>query len=204
MKRAVLFLFFFAGFSCAEDAMDKYEVTNADYQKCVDAGVCTPAHYADGLGHGYDGKDWPRQVVPEKYRAPELPVVCVDWFEAKKYCEWKGKRLPTEKEWETACRAGSGALYYWGDALDTAYLWYEGNSGSVAHRPGLKKPNALGLYDMCGNVWEWCGDWFDKEKTQKVFKGGSWVSKADAVTSSARKGAPPDSKYCNNGFRCVK
>jgi serine/threonine-protein kinase len=184
--------------------MDKTEVTNAEYQKCVDAKACAPAHYADSLGHGYDGKDWPVQIVPQAYRAAGLPAVCVDYFEAEKYCAWAGKRLPTEAEWEYAARAGTTTRYYWGNALDTAYLWYKENSGLIAHPPAAKKANAWGLYDMCGNVWEWCDDWFDSTKTTRVFKGGSWVSKAEAVCSFSKKGAPPDSKFDNNGFRCVK
>jgi formylglycine-generating enzyme required for sulfatase activity len=184
--------------------IDPYEVTNADYGKCVAAKVCAPVHYTDSLGHGYDGKEWPQEIIPQAFRAPEVPVTCVDWVEAKKYCEWLGKRLPTEAEWEFAARAGTSTKYYWGDAMDTACVWYLDNAGSAGHKPGLKKPNAFGLYDMSGNVWEWCDEWFDLSKTKRVFKGGSWVSKADAVFSFSRKGAPPESRYCNNGFRCVK
>lgn len=184
--------------------MDRFEVTNAQYSKCVDAGVCEAAHYTDSMGHYYDGKEWPQGIIPEAFRAPEMPVTCVDWFAAKKYCEWAGKRLPTETEWEYASKAGTNTAYYWGNAIDMAFLWYKDNSGLAGHKPGLKKPNGFGLYDMSGNVWEWCEDWFDSTKTKKVFKGGSWISTADAVVSNARKGAPPESPYCNNGFRCVK
>lgn len=207
-----LILLLFSGFCSAQTmvpvpgqafAMDRHEVRNADYRKCVAAGACNPAHYTDSLGHCYDGKEWPQQIIPESYRAPEMPVVCVDWFEAKKYCEWAGKRLPTEAEWEAAARAGSTTIFYWGDRLDSAHLWYRGNSGLTGHATGLKKPNALGLYDMCGNVWEWCEDWSDSSNSKKVFRGGSWVSDPDAVTCAARKAAPPESRYCNNGFRCV-
>ena len=70
-------------------------------------------------------------------------------------------RLPTEAEWEYSARAGGKTKYYWGDSINDAYLWYYGNSGYATHLVGKKKPNAWGLYDMIGNVWEWVGDWYD-------------------------------------------
>lgn len=199
--------------------MDKYEVTNQDFQKCVDAGKCEPAHYTDSMGHFYNGKEWPAGIVPEQYRIPNLPVVCVDWFQADAYCKFAGKRLPTESEWEYAYRANTTTRYYWGDEIDGDYLWYHANSGFIAHQGGLKLPNAFGLYDMSGNVWEWVGDWYDEEYQKnrpekdprgpeagkgKIFRGGCWVSLPHRVTADVKKSPDPKSPYNNNGFRCAK
>jgi len=98
------------------------------------------------------------------------PVEQVSWNDVqdfiKKLCELEKMnpckyRLPTEAEWEYSARAGGKTKYYWGDNINDAYLWYYGNSGYATHLVGKKKPNAWGLYDMIGNVWEWVGDWYD-------------------------------------------
>jgi formylglycine-generating enzyme required for sulfatase activity len=82
-----------------------------------------------------------------------LSNACVAW-------EADGYRLPTEAEWEYACRAGTDTPFYWGDEMSGDYAWYDENSGGRTHPVGLKKPNAFGLYDMTGQVWEWCWDHF--------------------------------------------
>ncbi len=130
----------------------------------------------------------------------EYPVNNVSWEDARSFCDEVSKRsgvsarLPTEAEWEYACRAGSEAEYYWGNDIDGDFCWYYHNSGvkegKAGPRPvGVKRPNAFGLYDMSGNLWEWCGDWYDAhyysqtsilnpqgpEKGElKVLRGGSW------------------------------
>ena len=120
--------------------------------------------------------------------------------------------LPTEAQWEYACRAGTATTYYWGDAMDGAYAWYSSNSGSTTHPVGTKKPNAWGLYDMSGNVWEWCRDWngtlaygTDPEGSAsgsyRVLRGGCWSSNSDHCTSSYRYSYDPSYRYFNNGFR---
>ena len=107
---------------------------------------------------------------------PDVPVENVSWDDAQGFCRKLSElaeekeasrryRLPTEAEWEYACRAGSAGKFCHGDDKSTLgdYAWCGGNSGGKTHQVGQKKPNAWGLYDMHGNVWEWCADWFDGE-----------------------------------------
>lgn len=100
---------------------------------------------------------------PSKHKNPQNPVTNVNWYEAVEFCDRLSKltgenyRLPSESEWEYACRAGTQTHYYFGDDASQLedYAWHESNSGNQPHPVGQKKPNAFGLYDMHGNVWEW-------------------------------------------------
>ena len=123
--------------------------------------------------------------------------------------------LPTEAQWEYACRAGTATTYYWGDAMDGAYAWYSSNSGSKTHPVGTRLPNAWGLYDMSGNVWEWCRDWYgtlaygsDPEGSasgsNRVRRGGSWGISAGNCASSYRGNFGPSYRDYNRGFRLVR
>ena len=120
--------------------------------------------------------------------------------------------LPTEAQWEYACRAGTMTTYYWGDAMDGAYAWYEDNSGSKTHPVGTRMPNAWGLYDMSGNVWEWCRDWYgtlaygtdpvgSASGSYRVVRGGSWYFSSVYCASSYRSYGDPSYRYGRNGFR---
>ena len=119
--------------------------------------------------------------------------------------------LPTEAQWEYACRAGTATTYYWGDAMDGAYAWYTSNSGSTAHPVGTRLPNAWGVYDMSGNVCEWCRDWYgalaygtdpkgSASGSGRVLRDGGWNNHADGCTSSDRGGGYPSYRY-SSGFR---
>lgn len=123
--------------------------------------------------------------------------------------------LPTEAQWEYACRAGTMTTYYWGDAMDGAYAWYWGNSSSKTHPVGTRTPNTWGLYDMSGNVWEWCRDWYgtlaygadpvgSASGSYRVSRGGSWNDDSGFCTSSHRVSSGPSSRYITNGFRLVR
>ncbi len=124
--------------------------------------------------------------------------------------------LPTEAQWEYACRAGTATTYYWGDAMDGAYAWYSSNSGFKTQPVGTRLPNAWGLYDMSGNVWEWCRDWYgtlaygadpvgSASGSSRVFRGGSWYNDSDRCTSSYRVGNDPSGRNYNLvGFRLVR
>ena len=121
--------------------------------------------------------------------------------------------LPTEAQWEYACRAGTTTTYYWGDSMNDKYAWY--STGSKAHPVGGKAPNAWGLYDMSGNVCEWCLDWegtlsYGMDPTgpssgsYRVERGGSWVSTANGCRSSYRSGDFPSYESGSSGFRLVR
>ena len=123
--------------------------------------------------------------------------------------------LPTEAQWEYACRAGTTTTYYWGDAMDGAYAWYYRNSDSTMHSVGTRLPNAWGLYDMSGNMWEWCRDWDgtlaygtdpvgSASGSNRVKRGGGWNFLADICASSYRTNDIPSDRNVLNGFRLVR
>jgi len=131
-----------------------------------------------------------------------------------------GYRLPTDAEWEYACRAGTTTDYYWGNSIDGRYCWYGANSGIIAQPVGTKLPNAWGLYDMSGNVWEWCNDWYADCSfsssssnnlawpvrpfgTERVLRGGSCYT-YDLPRSADRTGLEPFVDWFDVGFRCVR
>ena len=165
---------------------------------------------------------------PSKFKQEGRPVENVSWDQADRFCRKLSKikggsyRLPTEAEWEYACRAGSQDRFYFGDDLTYSqieqYAWYSENSDSATHLVGEKKPNSFGLYDMHGNVWEWCGDWYAADYYRhsitvdphgpyngksRVFRGGGWFHRARYCRSASRSSCEP--VYIRNyvGFRIV-
>ena len=124
--------------------------------------------------------------------------------------------LPTEAQWEYACRAGTTTTYSYGDSANGSYMWYSSNSSSKSHEVGTKSPNPWGLYDMHGNVWEWCLDWCASSLTggtdpkgsssgsDRVRRGGSWVSIASDCASSYRRHSYPSREDDIDGFRLVR
>jgi len=146
----------------------------------------------------------------------EQPMMRISWQEAKSYCEsWAKGSLPTEAEWEYAARAGAtGARYGELDAI----AWYEGNSGAAVQRVRRKQPNAWGLYDTLGNVWEWIADWYDENYygtgpaadprgpaggQLRVVRGGSFVSSPRQLRASFRIWFEPNNRGTNFGVRCA-
>ncbi len=149
------------------------------------------------------------------------PAIGMDWAAANDYAKWFGKRLPTEAEYEWAARGGIDTVYFFGN--DPAplgdYAWYNDNSGNKTHPVGEKRPNPYGLYDILGNVDEWCSDWFGIDYysvspvedpqgpdrgTEKVVRGGSWWGSPNFLRVTCRSAAKPEGGYRQNGFRCVK
>ncbi len=154
---------------------------------------------------------------PSKFKGSERPVEQVSWDDVQEFLQSvaghvPGLRLPTEAQWEYACRAGSEASRYGG--LD-AVAWYDGNSGLETHPVGVKHPNAWGLHDVLGNVWEWCHDyWHDSydgshatdpigphEGTYRVLRGGGWSVDARLVRAAYRLRSGPSPRYAIAGFR---
>ena len=149
----------------------------------------------------------------EKYvmEGDDYPAVYVSWDDAVEFCkklsdkEGKVYRLPTEVEWEYACRAGTTTAYHFGnDAADLdKYAWFYKNTKSeiYAHRVAQKLPNKFNLYDMHGNVWELCYDGYDEQQQDRVLRGGSWFDFSDLCSACCRLYITPVDRYFNFGFR---
>jgi formylglycine-generating enzyme required for sulfatase activity len=173
--------------------------------------------------------------TPSKWKGPRNSVEKVNWHEANEFCakvtaelrkhklikENEIIRLPTEAEWEYACRAGTTTKYSFGDDVKglTEYAWYKDNSKGHDPPVGKKRPNAWGLYDMHGYIWEWCADaWGDDyqgapsdgtardhpKATERVLRGGSWADSAEAARSGFRHHNPSEARSDTIGFRCVR
>lgn len=175
----------------------------------------TQAHYSNAMGEN-----------PSLVTGADLPVETVSWLDAVQFCNQlsmeegyepfyvidrdaftashnsnaRGYRLPSEAEWEFACRAGSHTPRY-GDLDDIA--WYAENSGGSAQPVGTKRPNGFGLFDLLGNVWEWCDDLYDAEVygPYRVFRGGGWSDAARGVLATNRRRSHPTFAIDDLGFR---
>ncbi len=187
--------------------MGRYPVTNEEYGRYLKANpnIQEPSLWSD-----------------RKYNQPSQPVVGVSWRDANRYAEWAGLELPTEAQWEYACRAGTTTRFYTGNDdsdLDRAG-WFSNNSGGQTHPVGEKEPNDFGLYDMHGNVWEWVQDdfhgsykgapvdgsaWVDDPRCEvRVIRGGSWGFYAVFCRSANRRGLTPVYRDGNLGFRLLR
>jgi formylglycine-generating enzyme required for sulfatase activity len=186
-----------------------YEVTQAQYEKVIGK---NPSHFQGAIVGNQNA---------------DLPVEQVSWDDAVEFCKKLSElpeekkagrvyRLPTEAQWEYACRAGSKTAYSFDDeeGLLLEHGWFNRNSSDRIHTVGLLEPNAWGLYDMHGNVWEWCSDWYGdypkgalsdptgpKEGYFRVNRGGSWGNEAAFCRSADRYRGLPSYRFDYLGFR---
>ena len=177
--------------------MDTTEVTVGQFKK-----------FLAETDHPFDGDLWAK--VYEYSPTEKHPMIYVDWHDATAYSKWAGKRLPTEEEWEFAARGGlKDKVYPWGDNASLArdYANYKGTRGKnkwgYCAPVGSFKPNSYGLYDMAGNVWEWCQDWYDNDEHTRVLRGGSWSYGTSYLRVAHRNYNGPYGRYLGDGFRCV-
>ncbi|MGV7221285.1 MAG: formylglycine-generating enzyme family protein [Nitrospinales bacterium] len=175
--------------------LDKYETSQKDFQNLM----------------GYNNS-----IIKNESH----PVDHINWDEATLYCKRSGKRLPTEAEWEYAARAGSTTINPWGDGIDWDYLWYENSSARQQNPRGTKKPNAWGVHDMMGSLWEWVSDWYSetyyaespknnptgpkKRQSARVIRGASWVDDESYIRVTIRfPGMTDPTEHFLTGFRCA-
>ena len=202
--------------------LDIYEVTNEKYLEFVLA-----------TGHRFaldqtcetdkcrDGNLWQGASFPPRIK--HQPVTQVSWHDADAFCRWRGKRLPSEAEWEKAARGPSGNLYPWGAGSPKNRATYGRKWRGVFTMTDVgtysQGTSLYGVHDMAGNVWEWVDDWYDlkyynwrrkknprgpAEGDFKVVRGGSWVNYPDTLRSSFRRWSQPEVRFNDTGFRCAK
>ncbi len=187
--------------------LGRYPVTNEEYGRFLAA---------------HPAMEEPRSWSDRSFNQPKQPVVGVSWHDARRFAEWAGLALPSEAQWEYACRAGTSTRYNTGDAeedLDRA-AWYRKNSGDQLRPVGGKAPNEWGLYDMHGNVWEWVeddwhgnyegapedgGPWVRQPRgPDRVLRGGSWIFGAEYCRTTFRRQGSPEVRSDDFGFRLAR
>jgi serine/threonine-protein kinase len=191
--------------------IERTEVTNQVYRACVQAGGCRPPRQVGSLTHPdyYDNPDFDR-----------YPVVYVTWQDARAYCAWRGRRLPTEVEWERAARGDDGRLYPWGNDWDAARVRLSGDDDRTSDMAAVgsfpQNASPYGALDMSGNAWEWtssrglaypysAGDGREAPSLggKRVVRGGAWGREQRNARVTTRDAQDPDDAFWNRGFRCA-
>ena len=216
--------------------IDKYEVTNSKFYKFIKDGGYEKRDLWTDDGWNWKEKNsitapnWWNNGESSNYKGsihyPENPITGISWYEADAYARWAGKSLPTEAQWEKAARGDKpGYIYPWGDEdpnCTYANFCIEKHDfcfGSTAPVGSYKEGvSPHGLYDMSGNVWEWCKDWHNpdfyanspyenpectKPGTRKIMRGGAWLNEKSFINSTFRQKAKPELRNYFTGFRCV-
>ena len=208
--------------------IDLYEVTNALFDRCVEDGDCRAVDLSSCKLYDPKTSSWGKgSQGHSKLRAADHPVACVAWTDARDYCEWAGRRLPTEAEWEKAARGPDDQEFPWGndwrpDALNWGELAGFGSiDGHETSSPVGAFPQNIspyGAFDMAGNVWEWTADWRgdlyyrrspsrdpvnDVADPDKIIRGGSWSFAGNGARTSYRYFEPLTTRDDAIGFRCA-
>jgi formylglycine-generating enzyme required for sulfatase activity len=191
--------------------IDKYEISNAQYASCVQAGVCQPPR---------SNSSKTRNMYFGDPQYADYPVIFVSWHDAQTYCSWRGGRLPGEEEWEKAARGGDQRVYPWGtDPVDCQRANFAPNKTCAgdtlpidSHPTGV---SPFGAHNLSGNVAEWVNDWLQSYPggnpnaskafgiTHRIARGGAYFDGPNYVQTTIRQGLTPDSAFSYVGFRCV-
>jgi len=189
--------------------IDVYPTTNFQYEKFIKAGGYEKEEFWSSEGIEWKKREkisLPKFWNDEKCNKPDHPVVGVSWFEAEAYSKWVGKRLTAEVEWERAARSTDGRRYPWGDSFDKAKC-NSMESGIEHTTPVTQYPNGRSqdnCYDMVGNVWEWCVDWYSVNEGRCVVRGGSWSYLQLDLRCALRSRVYPHYRSDSIGFRCSR
>ena len=200
--------------------IDKYEVSNKDYKKFIDATGYSAPNVDTNKYPWAKQYNWHNNTYPKG--TENLPVVLVNWNDANAYAKWCGKRLPTEAEWEKAAKGPNNLLFPWGNEWDSTKCNVS-SSGIKTTLPVNSNKNGIsgyGVFNMIGNVWEWCSDYYDKDYYKvspkispkgpevgatRIIRGGSWNTFGNNnFRCDSRESQFPSVKSLDIGFRCVK
>ncbi|MCL5278057.1 MAG: bifunctional serine/threonine-protein kinase/formylglycine-generating enzyme family protein [Deltaproteobacteria bacterium] len=203
--------------------IDKNDVTVDEYTRCVNAGGCTAPQWNNC--YVWNGSSWQIGSAGSEFQEGNHPIVCVDWNQANAYCQWAGKRLPTEAQWEKAARGTDGRIYPWGNQFDCNKSCNSVSPCSHSHTCAVgsypQGASPYGVMDMAGNVWDWVSDWYDANyyansplkdpqgpdsRQYRVLRGGSWGNIIPTyLRSSFRVVNDPTDRISNLfGFRCIR
>lgn len=205
---------------CTSEQSDCYDDERPAHRVTVDSYYIGETEVTQELWTAVMGSN------PSRFKGTQRPVENVSWHDCQEFITklnrltGKNFRLPTEAEWEYAARGGkkSKSYKYSGSNTKVTVAWYYGNSGGQTHDVKTKQANELGIYDMSGNVWEWCQDWCGSDYyanspqanptgpssgSYRVLRGGSWNGSARSCRVANRRGYTPSSRYSYSGFRLI-